>query len=47
MKKIFIVLFVFILTLCFFNASIAEEENSLIDDIKQELDKIEKELLEE
>lgn len=41
MKKIFIVLFVFILTLCFFNAAIAEEENPLINDIKQELDKIE------
>lgn len=41
MKKIFIVLFVFILTLCFFNVAIAEEENPLIDDIKQELDKIE------
>ena len=41
MNKIFIVLFVFILTLFFFNVAIAEEENSLIDDIKQELDKIE------
>ena len=42
MKKIFIIFFVLILTLCIFNVAVAKEENPIIDNIRQELDEIEK-----